>query len=151
MAEPGWRADRTERRRRRGGAARESGRSAEWIAALWLLLTGWRVVGFRLKTRQGEIDLLARRGRVLAIVEVKRRATLAEALEAVGPVQQQRLARAAAVLAAQPAHAGLSVRLDLLALAPGRLPRHIANAWSPAVDGPPMIRRPESFRTTLPR
>lgn len=131
---------RAEARRQRGGAARESGRSAEWAAVAWLLITGWRVVGFRVKLSGVEIDLLARRGPVLAIVEVKRRATLAEALEAIGPVQRERLARAAARLAAQPANSGLSVRLDLLALAPGRLPRHIANAWSPAADG--ASRRP---------
>lgn len=131
---------RVEARRLRGTRARRDGRFAEGIAAVWLILCGWRVLAFRLKTPEGEIDLLARRGRVLALVEVKRRATLDEALAAVGPVQQARLARAAARLAAQPAHAGLSVRLDIVALAPGRLPRHIADAWTPSVDGAP--RRP---------
>lgn len=110
------------------------------MAAFWLILHGWRIVGFRQRTREGEVDLLARRGRVLAVVEVKRRATLAEALEAVGPAQQARLAAVAARLAAQPVHAGLSVRLDIVALAPGRLPRHIADALSPTATGAP--RRP---------
>lgn len=121
---------RLEARRARGGAARESGRSAEWVAALWLMLHGWRILGFRHRTREGEVDLLARRGGVLAVVEVKRRATLDEAVAAVGPVQRARLAAVAARLAAQPAHAHLSVRVDMVALAPGRLPRHIANALS---------------------
>lgn len=128
---------RTAARRARGGRARETGRAAEWVAAAWLMLHGWRIVGFRMRTREGEVDLLARRGRVLAVVEVKRRATLAEAVEAVGPVQQARLAAVAARLAAQPVHAGLSVRLDIVALAPGRLPRHIADALSPPATGAP--------------
>ena len=50
-------------RRDRGAAARLSGRRAEWTAALWLMLKGYRILGFRLKTRQGEVDLLALKGR----------------------------------------------------------------------------------------
>jgi putative endonuclease len=114
----------------RGGAARLSGRRGEVLAALWLMAKGYRILGFRLKTRQGEIDLLAVRGRVLALVEVKRRTTLEAALEAVGFEQRERLRRAGrAVAASRPSLAGLGVRLDLLALAPGRLPRHIPDAW----------------------
>jgi putative endonuclease len=114
----------------RGGAARLSGRRGEVLAALWLMAKGYRILGFRMKTRQGEIDLLAVRGRVLALVEVKRRTTLEAALEAVGFEQRERLRRAGrAVAASRPSLAGLGVRLDLLALAPGRLPRHIPDAW----------------------
>jgi len=118
-------------RRLRGGKARNEGRASEYTAAFWLMAKGWRILAFRLKTPQGEIDVLARRGRILAVVEVKRRATLEAALEAVGYRQRQRLRAAAMDLAAKrPDFAGLSVRLDLLALAPGRLPRHIADAWA---------------------
>lgn len=115
----------------RGAAARRSGRRGEVLAALWLMLKGYRILGFRLRTPQGEIDLLALRGGVLAVVEVKRRAGLAEALEAVGPEQRERLRRAGAAIAAR-RHtlAGASVRLDLLALAPGKLPRHHPDAWN---------------------
>ena len=114
----------------RGGAARLSGRRGEVLAALWLMARGYRILGFRLKTRQGEIDLLAVRGWVLAVIEVKRRATIEAALEAVGHEQRERLRRAGqAVAASRPALCGLGVRLDLLALAPGRLPRHIPDAW----------------------
>lgn len=115
---------------RRGAAARRSGRSAEVLAALWLMAKGYRILGFRLKTAQGEIDLLARRGRTLAVVEVKRRTDLAEALAAVTPEQRRRLIRAAgAVAGRRKALAGLDIRLDLFALAPGGRPRHIAAAW----------------------
>lgn len=114
----------------RGTAARLSGRRSEVWAAIWLMAKGYRILGFRLKTPQGEIDLLAKRGRVLAVVEVKSRASLETALEAVTYDQRDRLRRAGLALAAnRPALRGCDVRLDLLALAPGRLPRHIPDAW----------------------
>lgn len=117
-------------RRARGAAARVSGRRGEVLAALWLMMKGYRILGFRLKTPLAEIDLLAKRGPVLAVIEVKRRNDLRAALEAVGFDQRDRLRRAAATLAAKrPALSGASVRLDLLALAPGRLPMHIPDAW----------------------
>jgi putative endonuclease len=117
-------------RAQRGAAARLSGRRAEVWAAAWLMATGWRIIGFRLKTPTAEIDLVAKRGRILAVVEVKSRTTLEVALETVTWDQRERLRRAGAQLAAtRPALAGCDVRLDLLALAPGRLPRHIPDAW----------------------
>lgn len=117
-------------RRARGGAARRSGRRAEVLAALWLMAKGYRILGFRLRTPQGEIDLLARRGGVLAVVEVKIRTRLEAALEAVSPEQRLRLRRAGAQLAARrKALQGVRVRLDLVAVAPGRWPRHIVDAW----------------------
>lgn len=124
-------ADRLAAKRARGAKAREAGRLSEFTAAFWLMATGWRILAFRLKTPQGEIDILARKGAVLAVIEVKRRATIEAALEAVTYRQRQRLIAAAQGLAAKRAdYAGLSVRLDLLALAPGRMPRHIADAWA---------------------
>jgi putative endonuclease len=114
----------------RGAAARRSGRQGEVLAALWLMAKGYRILGFRLRTPQGEIDLLALRGRTLAVVEVKRRIDMITALETVSPEQRERLRRAGAAIAARrPALSGASVRLDLLALAPGRLPMHIPDAW----------------------
>ena len=114
----------------RGAAARLSGRRSEVVAALWLMLKGYRILGFRLKTPQAEIDLLALRGRTLAVVEVKRRMDIATALETVTFDQRDRLRRAGAMLAARrPSLAGAAVRLDLMALAPGRLPMHIPDAW----------------------
>ena len=118
--------DRREGRTRKGRLAHSEGHAAEWTAALWLMLKGYQILGFRLKTRHGELDILARKGRVLAAVEVKRRATREAALEALGPVQHGRLVRAtAAVRKSRPGLRALTLRLDLIALAPGRLPRHI--------------------------
>ena len=109
----------------RGGRAWREGHGAEWIAAIWLMAKGYRILGFRLKSRAGEIDILARRGRVLAVVEVKRRATIQAALEAVTPAQTARLVAAAQQVAhGRKALQALELRLDTVALAPGRLPRH---------------------------
>jgi putative endonuclease len=117
----------------RGALARRSGRRGEVWAALLLMAKGYRILGFRLQTPQAEIDLLALRGRTLAVVEVKRRADLLTALEAVTFDQRERLRRAGVAIARQrPALAGASVRLDLMALAPGRLPMHIPDAWQGA-------------------
>ena len=120
-------------RAERGAAARLSGRRAEVWAAAWLMAKGYRILGFRLKTPQAEIDLLAKRGAVLAVVEVKSRTTLEAALETVTFDQRDRLRRAGAQLAAnRPGLSACAVRLDLLALAPGRRPRHIPDAWKGA-------------------
>lgn len=116
-------------KRERGGAAHRSGHVAEVWGALWLMAHGWRILGINVDTPAGEVDILARRGGVLAVVEVKRRAALETALEAVTAAQRGRLLRAGALLARGPGREGLAVRLDLLALAPGRWPRHIADAW----------------------
>ena len=91
---------------------------------------GYRLLGFRLRTPQGEIDLLVQKGPVIVVVEVKRRATLEGALASVTWTQRERLTRAArAIVARRPRLAGAALRLDLIALAPGRLPRHIRGAW----------------------
>ena len=120
----------TATRSQKGLRARLAGRRGEVVTALWLMAKGYRILGFRLKTPMGEIDLLAQKGEVLAVVEVKLRTTLEAALDAVTARQRERLRRAAESLARRrPSLAGASIRLDLVALAPGRLPRHIADAW----------------------
>ncbi|WGM32547.1 YraN family protein [Brevundimonas sp. NIBR11] len=111
-----------------GGQAFREGHGAEWIAAAWLMLKGYQILGFRLKTRGVEIDILARRGQTAVVVEVKRRATLEAALNAVENQQLQRLREAgAALLRQRPSLAGLDLRIDIVALAPGRIPRHRRN------------------------
>lgn len=101
------------------------------MAAALLMLKGYRILGFRLRTPQAELDLVAVKGRVLAVVEVKSRGVVADALEAVSPLQRERLMRAGRELAARRASLrGMTVRLDLIAFAKGAWPRHIADAWS---------------------
>jgi putative endonuclease len=92
---------------------------------------GYRILGFRLASQLGEIDLLAFRRGVLAVVEVKQRTNLEAALEAVSYTQRERLRRAGAKIAAsRPALKAAAIRLDLIALAPWRWPRHIPDAWN---------------------
>lgn len=111
-------------------AAWRLGKRAETLCVWWLRLRGYRILGRRIVTPMGEIDIVARRGGVLAMIEVKARPTLAEAAELIGPRQRLRIRRAAeAFLGTRPGLAGLTVRFDAMLLAPGRLPVHLADAW----------------------
>ena len=106
------------------------GHRGEWLAAWALRLKGYRILATRHRTRLGEIDLVARRGDTVAIVEVKARATLEQAMDAVGPGSQRRIEAAADLwLARQPDHARLSLRFDLVAVLPRRWPVHVEDAW----------------------
>lgn len=116
-----------ERKRR----ALRFGALAEWTCRLILRLKGYRILASRLRTKVGEIDILAERGRVLAIIEVKARPTEAAALDAVTVSQRRRLERAA--LWVQQGNSRLAdhcLRFDLFAVAHWRIPRHIQNAWT---------------------
>lgn len=106
------------------------GHRGEWLAALALKLKGYRIVTRRLRTRLGEIDLVARRGDLVIIVEVKVRPTLAEAMEAIGRMSERRIEAAADLwLARQPDHARLSLRFDMVAVLPRRWPVHVENIF----------------------
>jgi putative endonuclease len=111
--------------------AEKRGRRGEGFAAWWLRLRGWRVVGRRVKTPRGEIDLIARRGSTVAFVEVKWRRTAAERDLAIDDWRLRRVAAAAEAVAHRYAAPADTVRIDVLLLAPGRWPRHIVNAWQP--------------------
>ena len=107
-----------------------AGRLAE-IAAAWLLrLRGFRVLARRFATPVGEIDLVVRRRDLLVFVEVKRRLRFEDALAALLPAQQARIARAAgAFLQRQRRLAGCALRFDLVTVTPWRLPRHLPDVW----------------------
>lgn len=111
--------------------AERRGHAGERRAALALMLKGFRVVARRYKTPLGEIDLIARRGDLVLIVEVKARPTLSEAMEAVGRTAERRIENAADLwLARQADRARLSVRFDLVAVLPRRWPVHVPAAWT---------------------
>ncbi len=111
-------------------AARSRGRYAEWAARWWLRLHGWRVLATNLRTPVGEVDLIVKRGRTLAFVEVKRRTKMSDAAEAIRPQQQARIQRAASwYLAQQPQFGHCHVRYDAVLVTPGRLPQHVVDAW----------------------
>ena len=109
--------------------AERGGRRAEALAALWLQLKGWKILGRRVRTPVGEVDLVARRGRTVAFVEVKARATAAEAGFALDEYRLRRVAAAAEALAHRYAREGDDIRLDAVFVIPRRLPRHLANIW----------------------
>jgi putative endonuclease len=110
-------------------AAERGGRRAETLAAWWLRLKGWRILGRRVRTPVGEVDLVARRGRTLAFVEVKARADDGQAALALDDFRLRRVACAAEALAARYARPGDTIRIDAMFVVPGRLPRHLANVW----------------------
>jgi putative endonuclease len=104
------------------------GRAAETKAAWWLRLKGWRILERRFRTPVGEIDLVVRRGDVVAFVEVKARATHDAGMEAVRAKQKRRWRRAADVwLLRHPTHQDLTLRFDLVVIVPWRLPLHVQN------------------------
>jgi len=111
--------------------AEQRGRRGEGAAAWWLRLHGWRVLARRVKTPRGEIDLVVRRGRVVAFVEVKWRAGASQLDLAIDFYRLRRVAAAAEAVAHRFARPGDVTRIDVLLLAPGRWPRHIVNAWQP--------------------
>ena len=116
--------------RRTRQKAYRRGHSSEWLAAAALLAKGYRILARRYRTRLGEIDLIARRGDLVAFVEVKARATLAEAMDAVGPQTQRRIEAAADLWIGRRADfARLSRRFDIVAVLPWRWPVHVTGAW----------------------
>ena len=111
-------------------AAFRRGLSAESRAAILLRLKGYRILARRWQSAVGEIDLVAKRGKLLVFVEVKARARLDDAAEAVTQLQRRRIAAAAeAWLASHPEHANASIRFDALLVIPRRWPRHIPAAF----------------------
>jgi putative endonuclease len=106
------------------------GISAESRAAAWLIAHGYRILARRWKSPLGEIDIIAARRHTLIFVEVKARATLDDAAEAVTQRQKQRIAAAAEIwLASNPMPAIRDMRFDAILVAPGKLPRHIPAAF----------------------
>ncbi len=109
--------------------AEATGRRGERLAAWWLRLKGWSILDRRVRTPAGEVDLVAKRGALIAFVEVKTRATAAELDFAIDERRLARVAAAAEYLMPRYATAGEDIRVDVLLLAPGARPRHIENAW----------------------
>lgn len=110
--------------------AYQRGHRSEWLAAAALMAKGFRIVARRYKTKLGEIDLIARRGDLVLIVEVKARTTLMAAMEAIGHESERRIEGAADLwLMRQPDYAKLSVRFDMVAVLPWRWPMHVPNVF----------------------
>ena len=127
MTNGAWQARRRGKTKKR--RAWRFGQAAETLCAWHLRLRGYRILARGFRVPVGEIDIVARRGRTLAMIEVKARDTFATAADALGPRQQRRIARAAAFLKARPGCAGLDVRFDMMLVLPWRLPVHLTDAW----------------------
>jgi len=114
-------------------AAEKRGRRSETWAALLLRLKGYRILGRRVRTHAGEIDLIARApSGLVCFIEVKARGNAGTAIESVGARQQSRIARAAALyVAGKPALRDKGMRFDIVTVSPRALPRHIRDAWRP--------------------
>ena len=110
-------------------AAELSGRDGEARAAWFLRAKGWRILDQRVRTPAGEVDLVAKRGKLIAFVEVKTRRTAAELDFAIDEYRLSRVAAAAEILAPRYARNGEDIRVDVVLIAPRSWPRHIENAW----------------------
>ena len=106
------------------------GRHAELLCAWYLRLRGWRILARRYRSPVGEIDIVARRGDLVAFVEVKARRDRRLALESVTEHQQKRVRRAAEMfIGAHPALAALNFRFDVMVVSPWSMPHHVIDAW----------------------
>ena len=110
-------------------AAEKRGRGAETLACWWLRLHGWRILARRARVPGGEVDIVARRRRTLAFVEVKARASDDAALLSLDAWRLRRVVVAAERLAPRYLKPGDDMRIDALFVVPGRLPRDVANVW----------------------
>ena len=109
--------------------AEARGRKGEAYAALWLRVKGWRILAKRVRTPAGEVDLVAKRGKLVAFIEVKTRATVAELDHAIDDYRLRRVAAAAEILVPRFAPNGEDIRIDVILIAPRALPRHLVNVW----------------------
>jgi putative endonuclease len=115
---------------RRGRLAFASGLAAEYAAMLALTLKGYRILAHRTRTPFGEIDIAARTGDTLVIIEVKKRSGAGEAAGAITRAQQQRLMKAAEFFAGSLTNPPQTIRLDaILFSGPFFWPRHIRHAF----------------------
>lgn len=114
-------------------SAEQRGRRAETLAAWWLRLQGWRILGRRIRVSAGEVDIVTRRGACVAFVEVKWRARAEDLDLAIDARRLARTARAAEQLAPRFAGPNDTVRVDVILLSPKKWPRRITNAWQSGV------------------
>lgn len=109
--------------------AEQRGRVAEWLAMAYLMCKGYRILGHRLRTPYGEVDIAAWKQNILVIIEVKARNTYEAGVYAVTPMAADRISRAAKVLAGRWRLTAAPIRYDVIVVGAGLLPRHERSAW----------------------
>ncbi|MBL4892782.1 MAG: YraN family protein [Rhizobiaceae bacterium] len=103
---------------------------AEFLAAWFLRFKGYRILHMRYKTGSGEIDIIARKRKLIAFVEVKARAHVQSAVDAVSYSSQRRISNAADIWLSRQRDANeLSLRFDIIAIAPWKMPVHLKDAF----------------------
>ncbi|MBI1211502.1 MAG: hypothetical protein GC190_08565 [Alphaproteobacteria bacterium] len=112
------------------------GRAAEWAAALLLIAKGYRILARSFRVSGGELDIVALtppwQTRMVVFVEVRARGTMEAAAESVSAAKRDRVAWAARQFCARRRKlTEIPWRFDLILVAPGRWPRHVADVWSP--------------------
>ena len=110
-------------------AAEKRGRQAEKTAARFLRLKGWRILAERVRTPRGEVDLVAKRGGLVAFVEVKARTKLEDLALAIDERRLKRVAAAVEILYSEYCTKGEDARIDVILVTPRRLPIHLTNVW----------------------
>lgn len=109
--------------------AEKRGRRGEAVAAWWLRFHGWRIVGERVKTPRGEVDLIARRGKTVAFIEVKARTKAFDLTTAIDAYRLRRVAAAAEILLPKYGGFAENMQIDVILVAPWRWPHHLRNVW----------------------
>ena len=110
-------------------AAEKRGRRGETLAAWFLRLKGWRIVGTRVKTPRGEVNLIARRGKSIVFVEVKARTHRRDLATAIDATRLRRVAAAAEILLPKYGKKCENMQIDVIMVAPWRWPNHLPNVW----------------------
>ena len=110
-------------------AAEASGRAAETVAADFLRRKGWTILGQRIRTPAGEVDIVMRRPGLLAFVEVKSRKDQAALDLSLDRQRLVRVAAAAEMLIPRYARPGDDIRIDAVLIVPGKPPQHLEHVW----------------------
>jgi putative endonuclease len=115
-------------------AHEHQGRLAESLAALWLMLKGYKIIGRRVRAPMGEIDIVARKAASVHFVEVKFRRHAAQLEDAINAKSLRRVAAAARAIGPHYAKHGQSWQVDAILIAPWRFPYHRHNIWVEGFD-----------------
>ena len=110
-------------------AAEQRGRGAETIACWYLRMRGWRILARRARVPGGEVDIVAKRGRTLAFVEVKALGNEHSAAFALDEYRLRRVAVAAERLMPRYMDGVENVRIDAIFIVPFRWPQHLTDIW----------------------
>ena len=106
------------------------GHLSEYYAAIYLIFKGYRIAAMRFRSKSGEVDIIARKGDLVAFIEVKPRRITGDAIFAVDPTSQRRIRNASLTwIARQPDAAILTYRYDIIAVTPWSRPQHFIDAF----------------------